>query len=338
MSGMSDPHPEPGSATGDAEPEPGQVTYGQHYYEHDCGTPYERNEHWKAFFGGIADRIVADLRPRSVLDAGCAMGLLVEQLSRRGVDAWGVDISKYAITQVHETVADRCWVASLTEPLDRRYDLVVCIEVVEHMWPDDARTAIANLCAASDRVLFSSSPSDYAEPTHLNVQPPEHWSAEFAGHGFFRNLDHDASYIAPWSVLYERQSADPRDLVRNYDRVYWRLSDEVSQLRTSLVQLHEQLERLAGEHEDPTLQQQLSEREDTILGLRERILTMRDTIMGLEAANGVLAGERDMYFSQLGARDAAVAQLQAILESRTWRTAWKLMGPYRRLRRRGGVD
>ncbi len=180
------------------------------------------------------------------------MGLLVEQLSRRGVDAWGVDISKYAISQVHESVADHCSVGSLVEPLDRRYDLVVCIEVVEHMWPDDARTAIANLCAASDRVLFSSSPSDYAEPTHLNVQPPENWSAQFAEHGLFRNLDHDASYIAPWSVLYERQSADPRELVRNYDRSYWRLSNEVGQLRTSLVQLHERLEAVAGDGRAPT--------------------------------------------------------------------------------------
>jgi hypothetical protein len=249
------------------------------------------------------------------------------------VDAWGVDISKYAITQVHESVADRCSVASLVEPLDRRYDLVVCIEVVEHMWPDDARTAIANLCAASDRVLFSSSPSDYAEPTHLNVQPPEYWSAQFAEHGLFRNLDHDASYIAPWSVLYERQSADPRELVRNYDRSYWRLSNEVGQLRDSIVQLHERLERLVSEHENPPLQHELEQREAAILGLREQLLRTRDTIIALEASKGEIAGERDLYLAQLAGRDAAVEQLEAVIASRSWRTMWKVMGPYRRLRR-----
>jgi SAM-dependent methyltransferase len=334
MTGMSDPpQPDPASRTRDADREAVEVTYGQHYYEHDCGTPYERNEHWTAFFGGVADRIVKELRPRSVLDAGCAMGLLVEQLYRRGVDARGVDISKYAITQVHESVADRCSVASLVEPLDGRYDLVVCIEVVEHMWPDDARTAIANLCAAGDRVLFSSSPWDYAEPTHLNVQPPEDWSAEFAGHGFFRNLDHDASYIAPWSVLYERQSSDPRDLVRNYDRAYWRLSNEVAQLRTSLVRLHEQLERFAGDRENPIVQQEFANRDATIMQLRERVLGMRDTIIALEASRGEVAGERDLYLAQLAGRDAAVQQLEAVIASRTWRTMWKVMGPYRRFRR-----
>ena len=333
MTEMPEPQPEPVAATPDSGRASAPVTYGQHYYEHDCGTPYERNDHWTDFFGGIADRIVKDLKPRSVLDAGCAMGLLVEQLFRRGVDAWGVDISKYAITQVHESVADRCRVASLVEPLDRRYDLVVCIEVVEHMWADDARTAIANLCAASDRVLFSSSPSDYAEPTHLNVQPPEYWSAEFAEHGFFRNLDHDASYIAPWSVLYERQSAEPRDLVRNYDRSYWRLSNEVAQLRTSLVQLHEQLEGVAGDGESSSAQERLEQRDRTILELRERLLGMRDTIIALEASKGEIAGERDLYLAQLAGRDAAVEQLEAVMASRTWRGMWKVMGPYRRLRR-----
>ncbi len=336
MSAMSDPQPAHESALADAQPEPAQVTYGAHYYEHDCGTPYERNDHWTDFFGGIADRIVKDLKPASVLDAGCAMGLLVEQLVRRGVDAWGVDISKYAITQVHESVADLCRVASLVEPLDRRYDLVVCIEVVEHMPADEARVAIANLCAASDRVLFSSSPFDYAEPTHLNVRPPEDWSAEFAEHGFFRNLDHDATYIAPWSVLYERRSADPRDLVRNYDRSYWRLSNEVAQLRTSLVQLHERLEGVAGDGGTSSMQERLEARDRTIMELRERLLGMRDTIIAVEASKGEIAGERDLYLAQLAGRDAAVEHLEAVMASRTWKTMWKVMAPYRALRRRGG--
>ena len=72
----------------------------------------------------------------------------------------------------------------------------------------------ANLCAVADRVLFSSSPLDYAEATHVNVRPPEAWAADFAAHGFFRNLDYDATYLTPWAVLYERRSDDPGDIVR----------------------------------------------------------------------------------------------------------------------------
>ena len=197
---------------------PVEITFGEYYYGHDCGVPYERNDHWLGFFGRIAERIVTELRPTSVLDAGCAMGMLVEALHARGVDAWGIDISEYAISKVAPEVADRCRVGSLTDPLDGRFDLVTCIEVLEHMPSDDSYVALKNLCHASDRILFSSSPNDYAEPSHVNVRPPEWWSAQFAALGFLRNTDYDASYVAPWTVLYER-------------REELRLSDVVDRLR-----------------------------------------------------------------------------------------------------------
>ena len=86
-----------------------------------------------AFFGGVADRIVQDLAPRSVLDAGCALGLLVESLRDRNVEAYGVDISEYAISQVRSDIAAFTWQGSITDPLPRRYDLIVSIEVLEHL-------------------------------------------------------------------------------------------------------------------------------------------------------------------------------------------------------------
>ena len=35
--------------------------FGEYYYSHDCGTPYERTEPWLTFFDNIADRIVKSL-------------------------------------------------------------------------------------------------------------------------------------------------------------------------------------------------------------------------------------------------------------------------------------
>jgi hypothetical protein len=102
------------------------------------------------------------------------------------------------------------------------------------------------------------------------------------------------------------------------------------------VQLHERLERLAGEPHNPVLQQQLEEREETILALREQLLHTRDAIIALETSKGEVAGERDLFFAQLVGRDAAVEQLEAVIASRSWRTMWKIMAPYRRLRRMRG--
>lgn len=201
------------------------------YYAAGCGRPYVRDEVWLAFFGRIADRIVADIAPRRVMDVGCAMGFLVEALRARGVDARGIDVSDYAIGQAHPDVAPYLAVASAAEPLPERYDLVTCIEVLEHMPGDLADRAIDVLAAAADDILFSSSPTDHAEPTHVNVQPPEAWAAAFARRGFFRDADFDATFLTPWAARYRKVDGPLVGVVAAYERRLWQLADANHQLR-----------------------------------------------------------------------------------------------------------
>jgi methylase of polypeptide subunit release factors len=99
--------------------------YGVHYYLTGCGEPYRRTETWLSLFDGIAERIVGELQPTSVLDAGCAMGFLVESLRKRGIDTEGIDLSDYAIQNVHSSIKDYCRVQSVTAPLARHYDRIV---------------------------------------------------------------------------------------------------------------------------------------------------------------------------------------------------------------------
>ena len=278
--------------------EAAESEYGAAYYRNywGGGGPYERNERWLKFFGEVADGIVRDLHPSSSLDAGCALGFLVEALRKRGVDAWGIDISEYAISEVDESIRDRCGVASLSEPLPRRYDLITCIEVVEHVPPEETDRVIANLCQATDRILLSTTPQDYGEPTHLNVQPPEAWSAALAAQGFLREVDRDFSYLSPWAALYTRRDDEPLpETVRGYDRAWWRLRREISEVRDSLLQTQTQLSELetkeAEEAESrPALLGQIDRHEEEILRLRD-LLIGRDAELG--AARGQLAALED---------------------------------------------
>lgn len=277
---------EQATSTSPGQQETPEVDYGAFYYRHDCGVPYERNEHWLKFFDDVADRIVRDLHPASVLDAGCAMGFLVEALDRRGIDAQGIDISEFAISKVHESVADHCRVASITEPFPQRFDLICCVEVLEHLPPEEAGPAIANLCGATDRILLSTSPDDFGEATHLNVQPPESWSAMLASEGFFRDLDLDFSYLTPWAALYTRLDEPQAETVRRYDRSWWRLRREVTEVRESLLQSQDQLAELedgGGVENRPELLQELDER-------NEEILRLRDLLIGMEAEMGSVRG------------------------------------------------
>ncbi len=306
--------------------------YGAYYYSHDCGIPYERNEHWMSFFGAIADRVARDLAPTTMLDAGCAMGLLVEQLFLRGIDVQGIDISEYAIGNAPEAVRDRCRVASLTEPIPGRFDLVISIEVIEHLDPAAAEIALDNLCAVTDTFLFSSSPYDYGEPTHINVRPPEQWVELFARRGFYRDLDFDASFLTDWAVLYRRRTARTPDVARDYERALFRTQTETRQLRESVLTLQSRLERIANGEESAapksaSLEQQLAAE-------RLALLDARDTIIGLETRLGNVTGERDLLAGAVASREAAMLELQSMRNSRVWRAISLVLAPLRRLRAR----
>ena len=215
--------------------------YNEYYYRHDCGAPYERSPEWLNFFAGIAEKITQRINPGSVLDAGCAMGFLVEGLRERGVEAFGLDISDYAIQKVHENIKSYCQVGSVLDPLPRRYDLIVCIEVFEHLQPNTCEQAIENLCKASDDILFSSTPMDYYEITHFNVQPPDYWADLFAIHGFVRDVDFDASFITPWAVRFRRNNEQLHQIVRNYERKFWLLWKESQDTRRLALDTRNQI-------------------------------------------------------------------------------------------------
>lgn len=196
-------------AFGGATPPP--ETYDADYYAAGCGPhPYQRDERWMGFFGDVADHIVAEIGPRSVMDVGCAIGMLVEALRDRGVEAWGIDVSAHAIDQVPESIAPYCSLGSALEPLPGRYDLITCIEILEHLSALDGERAIDVLCAHTDDILFSSSPSDLDEPTHVNVQPRAYWVAAFARRGFVHDAEFDAAFIAPWAMRFKRMNWSDR--------------------------------------------------------------------------------------------------------------------------------
>lgn len=209
--------------------------YDRTYFETSCGRPYRRNEYWLGFFGGIADRIVEDIRPASVLDAGCAMGFLVEALRDRGVEAYGLDVSEYALEQVRDDVRPYCRRASVTDALDRDFDLVVSIEVLEHLQPDEAAAALDNLCAHTRELLLSSTPSDFREPTHVNVRPTSFWVAQLGRRGFVPDAGYDASYIAPWARRFQRDGVPAWRALEAYEQQLSRLGDENRTLRSELA-------------------------------------------------------------------------------------------------------
>ena len=231
-----------------------QSFYDQFYYDtYAFGQRYEAtNPHWRGHFARFADAIVNELAPRTVFDLGCGPGLLVEALRERGVEAWGLDISEHAIAHAAAGAREFCRVGSITDELASAYDLIVCIEVIEHVPAPYANDAVANMAEHGKRVLFSSAPDDFKDPSHTNVRPVEHWVGLFARYGMYRDLEFDATFVTPHAICFHRPES-PLQAIKAYERHWFRATRELREVREANVaivadraHLTRELARLTG--------------------------------------------------------------------------------------------
>ena len=319
-------------ATGDLSTTPDD--YGHAYYndEHLGGDGEYgwESEHWRGFFRSVADRVVGLVEPNTVLDVGCAKGLLVQALIERGVDARGLDISPHAVAAAHSEVAERLEVGSAADPIDGRYDLITCVEVLEHMSSEDAQKAIDSMCAATDRILFSSTPSDFDESTHVNVNPTAQWAAWFAERGFFRCTEADTTFLTPWAILFERTDLTKRSLVARYEEQYGVLHQEVLEKRRALLDAHRLITELRR------VPREVAAADATVLA-RHAALVARDNVIGLEAQVATLQNQLSSVRQRLAAarerleaRNKELAELRA---SRAFKVGRTLLKPASWLRR-----
>lgn len=185
--------------------DPAEV-YNQFYYDYyGGGIPYRRDQPvWQNHFRTFAQTLVERYHPRTTMDVGCAKGFLVEHLRDAGVEAFGVDVSPYAISQVRDDIRQYCRVANGTESLSGQFDLITSIEVAEHMPEPDARAMIVEICRHTDQIIFSSTDSDFDEPTHINIHPAAYWIELFQQQGFFPDRNFEPHFITPQALRFLR--------------------------------------------------------------------------------------------------------------------------------------
>ncbi len=123
--------------------------------------------------------------PSSVLDVGCGVGGWVAMWLDSGVDAIGVD-GDYVPRDHLRVPADRFIDHDLTTPLDlgRRFDLVTCLEVAEHLPAEAAETLIGSLCRHADVIVFSAAIPGQGGTGHVNERWLSFWAALFATYGY----------------------------------------------------------------------------------------------------------------------------------------------------------
>lgn len=108
-----------------------------------------------------------DLKGCTALDVGCGGGILSEALARHGAITTGIDMSAELIeiaqlhalgSGIHEGLDYRCMSAeSLAETMPASYDLVTCMEMLEHVpKPEEVVRACASMVRPGGLVCFST--------------------------------------------------------------------------------------------------------------------------------------------------------------------------------------
>lgn len=127
---------------------------------------------------GTDERGVRPLAGKSALDIGCGAGLVCEPLARLGADVTGVDaaVENVSAAAAHAEAAglDIRYMAGELAGLDiGEFDLVTCLEVVEHV--ADKRAFLADVAARlePDGLLVVSTPNRTAASRLLLVGAAE---------------------------------------------------------------------------------------------------------------------------------------------------------------------
>jgi SAM-dependent methyltransferase len=154
--------------------------------------------------------------PRSVLDVGCGLGTWLEVARGLGVgNVLGIE-GEWLDRDLARLPPEQILALDLEHPFDlgRRFDLVVCLEVAEHLPERAAESFVASLVRHADVVLFSAAIPFQGGRHHVNEQFPEYWARLFARHGC-RPLDflrpalwHDSSvlwYLRQNSLVFARE-------------------------------------------------------------------------------------------------------------------------------------
>jgi SAM-dependent methyltransferase len=135
----------------------------------------------------IVPKIISLLQPKNVVDVGCGTGTFLTVFQENGItDILGLE-GDWLNRQMLEVDEKAIIITDLekTFSYNRRFDLAVCLEVVEHLHQNSADNIINTLTGLSDIILFSAAVPGQTGQNHINEQWPAYWQQLFAKKGYF---------------------------------------------------------------------------------------------------------------------------------------------------------
>lgn len=156
-----------------------EISYTQ--IEHEEGPFAKRLAVW------IADT----LEPETALDIGCGPGIYVDAMREQGIKATGIDIDGRVEGKPHLRQE------SLFQTKDTA-ELVLCLEVAEHIaadQADDVAASVSSALAPGGILIWSAAQPGQGGTGHVNCQPKDYWLERLSSHGLKRDETTEAQLL-----------------------------------------------------------------------------------------------------------------------------------------------
>jgi 2-polyprenyl-3-methyl-5-hydroxy-6-metoxy-1,4-benzoquinol methylase len=175
---------------------------------------YKEHEDLRNGYDEIAKTIIEFTEIKSACDFGCGNGYVISYLKNEGITVLGLDGSKDVLKIADKSIVDHIRIADFRQLQNfGTYDLVISMEVAEHLKDRYSKVFIENLIKHSTKyIIFSAAlPGQWGEG-HINCRPREFWIKIFQDCGWhydpvatesFKNVMHDNKTITkylPWLI------------------------------------------------------------------------------------------------------------------------------------------
>lgn len=180
------------------------VDYSKEYFEGNkrmagAYTSYEYERFSKAF-AELRKALVEMVNVERVLDIGCAKGFLVSEFRTNGIEAYGIDISKYAIESAPVNLKPFLHVVDLNKDRipfpDNFFNVIICMGTLEYIEQQEYAVAELNRVLGNDSFLFITTLSHTTKEDSLRLFAKDKsvWDRKFSDLGY-KEVHDDATKV-----------------------------------------------------------------------------------------------------------------------------------------------
>lgn len=173
--------------------------YEKEYFDKpDCRSyPLEK---FLPYFNSLADYLIKLYRPQTVLDIGCGKGFLAYAFKKKGIESYGMDISRYAIQNAPEEVKGHLIISDIGKDelpfVNDYFDLIIMSEILEHLHNHKHAISEVKRVLKLGGIIYVATPFSktwkeklkIVNVGHINIHSKSFWTEEFESYGFkFKN-------------------------------------------------------------------------------------------------------------------------------------------------------